>query len=109
MRTMRTIRSVAAMALACGALGACRSRTADLGMSDSAFVLVMSELKVVADAPNISNEVRAQRREAVLRKRGVTADQLERLTGELTSHPQHARRLWSAVEVKALKSPEAKN
>jgi hypothetical protein len=84
-------------------LAACRSRTADLGMSDSAFVLVMSELKVVADAPKLTPAVRAQRRDAVLRKRGVTAAQLEKLTPALTAHPQHARRLWAAIDVKALK------
>jgi hypothetical protein len=98
-----------AMALLLGAVPACRSRTADLGMSDSAFVLVMAELKAVADVPNVSNEVRAQRREAVLRKRAVTAAQLEKLTGELTAHPQHARRLWSAVEVKSMKMTDVKN
>jgi hypothetical protein len=84
-------------------LSACRRRTADLGMSDSAFVLVMSELKAVADANNVTPAVRAQRRDAVLRKRGVTAAQLEKLTPELTAHPQHARRLWAAIDVKAMK------
>jgi hypothetical protein len=84
-------------------LSACRSRTADLGMSDSAFVQVMGELKAVADAPNVSGTLRAQRRDAVLRKRAVTAAQLEKTAGELTAHPAHARRLWSAIEVKAQK------
>lgn len=96
---MLTLRRLALLSLI--ALTACRSRTADLGMSDSAFVLVMSELKVVADAPNVTNEVRAQRRDAILRKRAVTADQLEKLSTELTTHPQHAKRLWSAIEQKA--------
>ncbi len=91
------------------ALTSCRSRTADLGMSDSAFVLVMSELKVVADAPNITTAVRAQRRDAVLRKRAVTADQLEKLSSELTTHPQHAKRLWSAIEQKANRPVQIRN
>jgi hypothetical protein len=85
------------------ALSACRSRTADLGMSDSAFVQVMGELKAVADANNLTPALRAQRRDAVLRKRGVTAAQLEKLTPELTAHPQHARRLWAAIDVKAIR------
>ena len=72
-------------------LSACRSRTADLGMSDSAFVQVMGELKAVADAPNVTGPLRAQRREAVLRKRAVTAAQLEKTSTELTAHPAHAR------------------
>jgi len=84
-------------------LAGCRSRKADLGMSDSAFVQVMSELKVVADYPNLTPAVRAQRREGVLRKRGVTAAQLEQLDAELTSHPNHAKLLWSAIEQKAVK------
>ncbi len=90
-------------------LSACRSRTANLGMSDSAFVQVMGELKAVADAPNVTEPLRAQRREAVLRKRAVTASQLETLTGELTAHPAHARRLWSAIEFKAQKILSVRN
>ncbi len=90
-------------------LSACRSRTADLGMSDSAFVQVMGELKAVADAANLAGPLRAQRREAVLRKRAVTASQLERLSGELTAHPAHARRLWSAIELKAQKILSVRN
>ena len=82
---------------------ACQSRTADLGMSDSAFVQVMGELKVVADAPGITEPVRAQRRDAVLRKRGMSAARLEQLSATLSAHPQHARQLWSAIEVKAVK------
>lgn len=89
-------------------LSACRKRTADLGMSDSAFVLVMSELKVVADANLPSEALRGQRRAAVLRKRGVTAAQLEALSAELNAHPQHAKRLWTAIEVRANKAPQAK-
>ena len=85
------------------AAGGCKSRTADLGMSDSAFVQVMGELKVVADAPNITETVRAQRRDAVLRKRTVSAEQLEELSATLAAHPEHARLLWSAVEMKAVK------
>jgi hypothetical protein len=84
-------------------LTGCRSRKADLGMSDSAFVQVMSELKVVADYPNLTPAVRAQRREAVLRKRRVTADQLEKLDATLASHPNHAKLLWAAIEQKAVK------
>jgi hypothetical protein len=80
----------------------CRQRNADLGMSDSAFVQVMAELKFVADAPNVTPEVRAQRRDAVLRKRAVTAEQLEKLAATLSAHPQHAKRLWGAIDVKAL-------
>lgn len=83
------------------AVPACRSRTADLGMSDSAFVQVMSELKEVADAPSLTSEVRAQRRDAVLRNRKVSAEKLESLSSELTAHPQHAKRLWAAIELKA--------
>ena len=95
---MLTIRK---MSLLCAvALTACRSRTADLGMSDSAFVQVMAELKHVADEPAVENDVRAQRRDAVLRKRGVSAARIENLAGELTAHPQHAKRLWAEIEKK---------
>jgi hypothetical protein len=82
-------------------LAGCRTRTADLGMSDSAFVQVMGELKAVADVQTVTPAVRAQRRDAVLRKRGVTADQLEKLSVTLGAHPQHAKRLWSAIDAKA--------
>ncbi len=91
------------MLLAVCVLAGCRSRKADLGMSDSAFVQVMSELKVVADYPNLTPAVRAQRRDGVLRKRGVTAAQLEQLDATLASHPNHAKVLWAAIEQKAVK------
>ncbi len=78
-------------------------------MSDSAFVQVMGELKAVADAPNVTSALRAQRRDAVLRKRAVTADQLDKLTSELTAHPAHARLLWSAIELKAQKILSVRN
>ncbi|MCC7053032.1 MAG: hypothetical protein IT355_07165 [Gemmatimonadaceae bacterium] len=90
-------------------LGGCRSRKADLGMSDSAFVQVMSELKVVADEPKITPDVRAQRRDAVLRRRGVSAAQIEGLSTTLTEHPRHARDLWSAIDLKAMKLSQVKN
>lgn len=83
------------------ALAGCRQRNADLGMSDSTFVQIMGELKFVADQPDVTNEVRAQRRDAVLRKHAVSADKLEKLGSTLTAHPQHARRLWAAIEQKA--------
>ncbi len=83
-------------------LSGCRRRTADLGMSDSAFVQVMGELKAVADAPQLSIPLKAQRRDAVLRKRGVTAERIEALGTELAAHPAHAKRLWAAIEQKAI-------
>ena len=89
-------------------LAGCRQRNANLGMSDSAFVQVMGELKYVADLPDVTNEVRAQRRDAVLRKHRMSADQLEKLGGALTSHPQHAKRLWSAIDVKAFSLSQKK-
>lgn len=93
---MHTTRKIAITALL--ALSACRRETADLGMSDSAFVKVMSELKQVADEAAVEPAVRAQRREAVLRKRGVSADEIEGLAATLTAHPQHAKRLWAEIE-----------
>jgi hypothetical protein len=95
------------MVLALGLAG-CRKKNADLGMSDSAFVQVMGELKFVADAPDVTDAVRAQRRDAVLRKRGVSAAQLEKLSGTLTAHPQHAKRLWSAIDLKAFNLSQKK-
>jgi hypothetical protein len=89
--------------LATVAIAGCRSKTADLGMSDSAFVLVMSELKVIADeGPTTDNAIKAQRRDAVMRKRGVSAKQLEALGATLTAHPNHAKKLWAAIDMKAL-------
>ncbi len=93
------------MLMAVIVLAGCRSRKADLGMSDSAFVQVMSELKVVADVPNLTPAVRAQRREAVFRKRKVTAEQLEKLDAALAAHPNHAKLLWSLIEQKAVQEP----
>ncbi len=84
-------------------IAGCRSRKADLGMSDSAFVQIMGDLKIVADVPDISDAVRAQRREAVLRKYSVTAAQIEKLDATLASHPNHAKLLWSAIETRAVK------
>jgi hypothetical protein len=90
-------------------LGACRSRKADLGMSDSAFVQVMAELKAVADDASITEVVRGQRRDAVLRKRGVSAAQIEGLAPTLTAHARHARDLWAAIDMKAMRMSQVKN
>lgn len=90
------------------ALAGCRQRNADLGMSDTAFVQIMGELKFVADLPMISDEVRAQRRDAVLRKYRVSADRLEKLGTSLTSHPQHAKRLWTAIDLKSFNLSQKK-
>jgi hypothetical protein len=79
----------------------CRSRTADLGMSDSAFVQILGELKVIADAVDTPPEVRAQRRDGVFRKYKTSAAQIEKLGPTLASHPQHAKRLWIAADQKA--------
>ena len=82
-------------------LTGCRQRNADLGMSDSAFVQIMGELKFVADLPDVTTAVRAQRREAVLRKHAISAEKIEKLGATLTAHPQHAKRLWTAIEQKS--------
>ena len=61
-----------------------------------------------ADDPVANETLRGQRRAAVLRKRSVTAAQLEKLSSELSRHPAHAKRLWLAIETRAMQAPQAK-
>lgn len=87
--------------LAALAAAACKPAPADLGMSDSAYVQVMAELRVVADQPNVDKGLRAQRRAAVFRKHGVDAARLERIAAELEREPQRAADLWRRIDDKA--------
>jgi hypothetical protein len=91
--------------LCLGALSAsgCRSADASLGMTDTTYVNTLSELKAVADDPALSDAVRTQRRDAVFRKYNVRAEQLEVAARALANKPDHAMRLWRAIDTRAMK------
>ena len=71
------------------------------GVSDSAFVAVMADLKRVQDAPGMDSAQRAARRDSVLQSRGLTPAQLEAAARELARNPGRAQTVWQAVEQRA--------
>jgi hypothetical protein len=81
----------------------CAGRDADLGMSDSTYVNAMSDLKAVADDPKLSEPLRRQRRDAIFRKYALGAEQFEKASDALSGKPEHAMRLWRAIDSRAMK------
>ncbi|MCU0625365.1 MAG: DUF4296 domain-containing protein [Gemmatimonadaceae bacterium] len=86
---------------------ACRARGVDLGMQDSTYVQILTELRGVADPADLSPALRASRRDAVFRKHGVTAAQLEEASARLAADPERAAALWKRVDEKAAALPPA--
>ena len=84
-----------------GSTAGCRRSELATGVSDSAFVAVMADLKRVQDAPGMDSAQRAARRDSVLQSRGLTPAQLETAARELARNPARAQTVWQAVEQRA--------
>ena len=84
-----------------GSTAGCRRSELATGVSDSAFVAVMADLKRVQDAPGMDSAQRAARRDSVLQSRGLTPAQLETAARELARNPTRAQTVWQAVEQRA--------
>jgi hypothetical protein len=79
----------------------CRRPQLATGVSDSAFVAVMADLKRVQDAPGMDSAQRAARRDSILQSRGLTPAQLEAAAKQLAQNPGRAQTVWQAVQQRA--------
>ena len=84
-----------------GSAAGCRRSELATGVSDSAFVAVMADLKRVQDAPGIDSAQRAARRDSVLQSRGLTPAQLEAAALQLARNPGRAQTVWQAIQQRA--------
>jgi hypothetical protein len=95
--TPRQIRiSHLALILALGASG-CQGREIVSGVDDSTFVRTMAALRQVQGDSTIGDSIRRVRRDSVLRRNRVTADQLERAARALADDPPRAEALFQAL------------
>ena len=86
--------------LAC-ALVSCARDDIVPGVSDSAFVATMAELRRVEGAiPDTVARIAERRR--ILQQRGLTADQLDRAGRALASDPGRAANLFDAIQKRAV-------
>jgi len=91
-----------------GSVAGCRRSQLVTGVSDSAFVAVMADLKRVQDAPGIDSAQRAARRDSILQSRGLTPAQLEAAAQQLAQNPGRAQTVWQAVLQRAADPTPAK-
>jgi hypothetical protein len=73
------------------------------GVSDSTFVATMAELNRTMGGSARDSAARSAARAAVLRKHGVTAEQLEDAARALADDPQRAAAVWQAIEDRAMR------
>lgn len=99
-----TLVSLASLA----ALAGCRRTQLAQGVSDTAFVRVMSALKRVHDAPGVDSARRAALRDSILQSQGLTPAQLESAAAHLAQNPQRAQTVWQAIERRAADTTSAK-
>ena len=84
-----------------GSVAGCRRTQLATGVSDSAFVAVMADLKRVQDAPGVDSARRAARRDSILQSRGLTPAQLEAAARQLAQNPTRAQTVWQAIQQRA--------
>ena len=97
---MRRVLAIHAFAVAVLAGGCRRAELVD-GVTDSAFVATMAELRAISRAGEGDSASRARARQAVLQRRGLTAERLERAARALADDPERATDVWQAIEVRA--------
>src|SRR5215210_7415695 len=75
------------------------------GVSDSAFVTTMAELRRVQNDATLDSARRANARAKALQGRGLSPDQLEAAAKALAHEPARAVEIWRAIETKAAENP----
>ena len=87
-----------ALSVALAAAAACRgSGRPTTVVDDSTFVATMVELHAVDTGPPRDSSARAAARRAVLARRGLSAERLERAARLLADDPERASAVWSAI------------
>ena len=106
--TQRFTLVLALMLTAIAPAGGCRRRAEIIeGVSDSAFVATMAELRRLdaSAATTTDSAARASARAAVLQRRGLTRVQLERAAAALADDPKRAQELFAAIDSAATGAP----
>lgn len=94
---MRRIPRLCLPALAL-ALCACGHGKVTLGVSDSTFVATIVKLHGINADTMLDSVSRAAARSAVLKRQGVTVEELERVARAMASDPRHAMEVWLAIQ-----------
>ncbi len=80
---------------------ACGKSELAAGVSDSAFVTTMAELRQVSANRTQDSAQIAAARAAVLQRRGLTTQQLEHAAQVLADDPDRAAKVWQAIAKRA--------
>ncbi len=88
------------MVLACAVVGCARSDIVP-GVSDSALVATMADLRRLEDTPP-DTAARAAARRRILQQRGLTVDQLDRAGRALANDPKRAAAIFDAIQKRAV-------
>jgi hypothetical protein len=91
--------------LACVLVG-CTRRDIVPGVSDSAFVATMVELRRVNDLPDSAGKAAARRR--ILQQRGLTVEQMDRAARALANDPKRLADDFDAVTKRGLNTVNTK-
>ena len=93
------------------AVGGCQRDAVFTEMSDSTFVQTMVALRKLPVGGVFDTANRNRQRDAILRRFGVTAVQVESTAVRLANDPERASEIWRAIENpnQARPAPEKKN
>ena len=95
---LRSAHAVAALVMLASV--ACRRDEIISGVSDSAFVGAMAELRRVQNDMSLDSARRKMARDSVLQGRGLTPDEMERAARALGRDPNRAAAIWQAIELR---------
>src|SRR5215213_7450059 len=77
---------------------ACRRDEIISGVSDSAFVGAMAELRRIQNDASLDSARRKMARDSVLQGRGLTPAEMERAARALARDPERASALWQEID-----------
>ena len=96
---LRSAHAVAAVVLLASA--GCRRDEIISGVSDSAFVATMADLRRVQNDASLDSARRKMARDSVLQRRGLTPAEVERAARALARNPDRASAIWQAIDRRA--------
>ena len=98
----------ALLVLAVLASAACiDTRMPTSSVDDSTFVRTMVELQKLASDTSLDSLMRDSTRHMILRRHGLTADELVKAARAMASDPDHAERVWTAISTAGTKKAKA--
>jgi hypothetical protein len=101
---MRQAETLALIAAFLAAL-ACSRPTTQPEVSDSTFVVVMSELRRIETDTSLDSTMRDSMRKVTLRRRSLTPERLERAARALADEPERAVAVWKSIDSHVNKRP----